>query len=438
MRTIQFVKTEEKKIRKAKETMEIYAPLADRMGMNRIRDELEDLSFQVLNPKARQLIKDRLDNIKENNLTTFNNISEELSNLLKTKKVNAKIYGREKTPFSIWRKIQKKRTSLEQITDIIGFRIILDNVQECYRALGIFHSKWNCIPGRFKDYISSPKINKYQSLHTSIIGPNKRPIEIQLRTLQMHEFAQRGIASHWKYRSSEKFNSLTWKEYDWLADLVEIIDKNENPEDSYEYTKLQMFQENVFCFTPKGSVIKLPKEATPIDFAYAVHTQIGDTAIGCEINGKESPVQSALRNGDNVKIITSKNVSPSLHWLSTCKTGKARSAIKRYWQYKDSQKILKKKQYNTTLWISLKDQPGKLGDVTTMIGTNNVNISSVEMVEKTTNNINFRFNLIISDLKNFTKLISELKQKEYNFKIIRHKNKKYAFFKKLFSGFKKN
>ncbi len=438
MRTIQFVKTEEKKIRKAKETMEIYAPLADRMGMNRIRDELEDLSFQVLNPKARQLIKDRLDNIKENNLTTFNNISEELSNLLKIKKVNAKIYGREKTPFSIWRKIQKKRTSLEQITDIIGFRIILDNVQECYRALGIFHSKWNCIPGRFKDYISSPKINKYQSLHTSIIGPNKRPIEIQLRTLQMHEFAQRGIASHWKYRSSEKFNSLTWKEYDWLADLVEIIDKNENPEDSYEYTKLQMFQENVFCFTPKGSVIKLPKEATPIDFAYAVHTQIGDTAIGCEINGKESPVQSALRNGDNVKIITSKNVSPSLHWLSTCKTGKARSAIKRYWQYKDSQKILKKKQYNTTLWISLKDQPGKLGDVTTMIGTNNVNISSVEMVEKTTNNINFRFNLIISDLKNFTKLISELKQKEYNFKIIRHKNKKYAFFKKLFSGFKKN
>ena len=438
MRTIQFVKTEEKKIRKAKETMEIYAPLADRMGMNRIRDELEDLSFQVLNPKARQLIKDRLDNIKENNLTTFNNISEDLSNLLNTKKVNAKIYGREKTPFSIWRKIQKKRTSLEQITDIIGFRIILDNVQECYRALGIFHSKWNCIPGRFKDYISSPKINKYQSLHTSIIGPNKRPIEIQLRTLQMHEFAQRGIASHWKYRSSEKFNSLTWKEYDWLADLVEIIDKNENPEDSYEYTKLQMFQENVFCFTPKGSVIKLPKDATPIDFAYAVHTQIGDTAIGCEINGKESPVQSALRNGDNVKIITSKNVSPSLHWLSTCKTGKARSAIKRYWQFKDSQKILKKKQYNTTLWISLKDQPGKLGDVTTMIGTNNMNISSVEMVEKTKNNINFRFNLIINDLKNFTKLISELKQKEYNFKIIRHKNKKYAFFKKIFSGFKKN
>ncbi len=438
MRTIKFVLDEKKQIKKAKETMEIYAPLADRMGMHRIRDELEDLSFEVLNPKARKLIKDRLDTIKENNLTNFNNISDDFVKILKSSKINSKIFGREKTPFSIWRKIQKKRTSLEQITDIIGFRIILDNIEDCYKALGVFHNKWNCIPGKFKDYISSPKINKYKSLHTAIIGPNKRPIEIQLRTMQMHEFAERGIASHWKYKSSEKFNSLTWKEYDWLADLVEIIDKNENPEDSYEYTKLQMFQDNAFCFTPKGSVIKLPKGATPIDFAYAVHTQIGDTAIGCEINGKESPLQSILSNGDVVKILTSKKVSPSLHWLYSTKTGKARASIKRHWQYKENKKSLKHKLYNTTLWISLPDQPGRLGDVTTMIGSNNVNISSVEMVEKTKKTINFRFNLIIHDLKNFTKLISELKQKEYNFKIIRHKNKKYAFIKRLFSGFKKN
>ncbi len=438
MRTIEFVSDRDKQIRKAKETMEIYAPLADRMGMHRIRDELEDLSFDVLNSQARKLIKDRLDKIKENNLTNFNYISNEFKKILENNKINPIIYGREKTPFSIWRKIQKKRTSLEQITDIIGFRIILNNVEECYKSLGILHGKWNCIPGKFKDYISSPKINKYQSIHTSIIGPNKRPIEIQLRTMQMHEFAERGIASHWKYKSSEKFNSLTWKEYDWLADLVEIIDKNENPEDFYEYTKLQMFQENAFCFTPKGSVIKLPKDATPIDFAYAVHTQIGDTAIGCEINGKESPLQSILRNGDVVKIITSKKVSPSLHWLGTTKTGKARAAIRRYWQYRENTKPLKQKRYNTTLWISLPDLPGKLGEVTSMIGINEVNISSVEMVEKTKKVINFRFNLIISDLKNFTKLISELKQKEYNFKIIRHKNKKYAFFKKLFGGFKKN
>ena len=438
MRTIQFVSKKEKQIRKAKETMEIYAPLADRMGMNRIRDELEDLSFQVLNPNARKLIKDRLDQIKVNNLNNFNTISEDFSNLLKENKLIAKIYGREKTPFSIWRKIQQKRISLEQITDIIGFRIILDDVPSCYRALGIFHSKWNCIPGRFKDYISSPKINKYESLHTAIIGPNKRPIEIQLRTMQMHEFAQRGIASHWKYKSSEKFNSLTWKEYDWLADLVEIIDRNENPEDFYEFTKLQMFQENVFCFTPKGSVIKLPKNATPIDFAYAVHTQVGDTAIGCEINGRESPLQSTLTNGDVIKIITSKKVSPSLHWLTSTKTGKARAAIRRYWQYRDSENLTKKKIYNTKLWISLPDQPGRLGEVTSLIGENNLNISSVEMVEKTKESINFQFNLIIGDLKNFTKLISELKQKEYNFKIIRQKDKKYAFFQRIFKGFKKN
>ncbi len=437
MRTIKVV-DKEKQIRKAKETMEIYAPLADRMGMHRIRDELEDLSFEVLNEDARKLIKDRLDKIKENNLINFNNISDEFFEILKSKNVEPKIVGREKTPFSIWRKIQKKRTSLEQITDIIGFRIILDNIEECYKALGIFHSKWNCIPGKFKDYISSPKINKYQSLHTAIIGPNKRPIEIQLRTKQMHEFAERGIASHWKYKSSEKFNSLTWKEYDWLADLVEIIDKNENPDDSYEYTKLQMFQENAFCFTPKGSIIKLPKNATPIDFAYAVHTQIGDAAVGCEINGNESALQSILRNGDVVKIITSKKASPSLHWLTSTKTGKARAAIRRYWQYRENSKPIKEKRYNTTLWISLPDEPGKMGDVTTMIGENFVNISSVEMVEKLNGRINFKFNLIIHDLKNFTKLISELKQKEYKFKIIRHKNKKYAFFKKLFSSFKKN
>ena len=222
MRTIKFVKLKEKQIRKAKETMEIYAPLADRMGMNRIRDELEDLSFEILNPEARHLVKKRLDEIKENNISNFNMISEEFQKILKAEGLNVKIFGREKTPFSIWRKIQKKRTSLEQITDIIGFRVIVDDVSDCYKTLGVFHKKWNCIPGRFKDYISSPKINKYQSLHTAIIGPNKRPIEIQLRTMQMHEYAQRGIASHWKYKSSEKFNSLTWKEYDWLADLVAV------------------------------------------------------------------------------------------------------------------------------------------------------------------------------------------------------------------------
>ena len=315
-----------------------------------------------------------------------------------------KLLVEKKHLFQYGEKCKRKGVSLEQITDVIGFRIILDNIDDCYKALGIFHREYNCIPGKFKDYISSPKINKYKSLHTAIIGPNKRPIEIQIRTQPMHDFAERGIASHWKYKSSEKFNSLTWKEYDWLKDLVDIMDRNENPEHFFEYTKLQMFQENTFCFTPKGSVIKLPKDATPIDFAYAVHTKIGDTAIGCEINGKESDLQSILRNGDIVKIITSKNKSPSLHWLPLTKTGKARAAIRKYWQTKDANKMDDRiKKYNSIVWISLPDKPGKLGEVTTLIGTHKLNISSVEMKEKTKDYINFRFNLTINDLKKLYK-----------------------------------
>ena len=439
MRTINFVKNKDKQIRKAKETMEIYAPLADRMGMNRIRDELEDLSFKVLNNDARELIKKRLDEIKEDRTNSFKSISFEFIELLNQNKINAQIFGREKTPFSIWRKVQKKRVSLEQITDIIGFRIILDRVEDCYKALGIFHSKYNCIPGKFKDYISSPKINNYQSLHSAIIGPNNRPIEIQIRTMPMHEFAERGVASHWKYKSSEKFNSLTWKEYDWLKDLVEIIEKNKNPEHYFEYTKLQMFQENVFCFTPKGSIIKLPKDATPIDFAYAVHTKVGDSAISCLINGRENQLQCNLKNGDIVEIITSKKVSPSLHWLPVTKTGKARAAIRRYWQARGNSNTPKTKEYNSALWISLPDKPGKLGEVTTLVGSNNLNISSVEMTERGAEYINFKFNLIIRDLKNFTNLISELKQRDFKFKIIRHENKKRnAFTQKIFKYFKKN
>ena len=438
MRTIQGISKEDKRKRISQETMEIYAPLADRMGMHLIRDELEDLSFAVLNNEARELINKRLDEIKENKKDLFESLSFELSEILNENHINAEIYGREKTPFSIWRKLQKKRVSLEQITDIIGFRIILNNVDECYKTLGIFHKKWNCIPGKFKDYISSPKINGYKSIHTSVIGSNKKPIEIQIRTTEMHDFAERGIASHWQYKSSEKFNSLSWKEYDWLKDLVEIIEKNENPEHSYEYTKLQMFQENVFCFTPKGSVIKLPKNATPIDFAYAVHTKVGNTAIGCEINGNKSELQSILRNGDTVNIITSKNQSPSLHWIPITKTGKARAAIRRYWHDRGELKEEKIKKYNTTLWISLPDNPGQLGNVTTLLGNHALNISNVEMSGKGKDYINFKFQLIIRNLKNFTNFIAELKQKGIKFKIIRHEDKRNAFTQKILKYFKKN
>ncbi len=438
MRTIKAIFKEDKKKRIAQETMEIYAPLADRMGMHRIRDELEDLSFEILNNEARLLIQKRLDEIKLDKKDIFESISSEFNQLLTLNNIKSKIYGREKTPFSIWRKVQKKRVSLEQITDIIGFRIIVDNTDDCYKSLGIIHKQYNCIPGKFKDYISSAKINGYKSIHTSVIGSYKKPVEIQIRTKQMHEFAERGIASHWQYKSSEKFSSLTWKEYDWLKDLVEIIEKNENPEHSYEYTKLQMFQENVFCFTPKGSVIKLPKDATAIDFAYAVHTKIGDTATGCEVNGNKSDLQTILRNGDRIKIITSKNQSPSLHWIPTTKTGKARAAIRRYWHDRGEKKQETVKKYNTTLWISLPDKPGQLGNVSSLIGEHKLNISNLVMAGKTPDYINFKFQLIIKDLKNFTNFIAELKQKGIKFKIIRHEDKRNAFTQKILRYFKKD
>ena len=439
MRTIEYLKDEEKKIRKSKETMEIYAPLADRMGMNRIRDELEDLSFGVLNQKARNLIVERLNFIKNNRSNSFKEVANELINLLKQKGITARIAGREKTPFSIWRKMQTKKISLEQLTDIIGFRILVKNTEECYQTLGVFHSKYSAIPGKFKDYISTPKINNYNSIHTAIIGPNKQRIEIQIRTHEMHEFAERGIASHWKYKSSEKYSDLSWKEYDWLRDLVEIIENGNSPEHYYEFTKLQMFQDNVFCFTPKGAVIKLPKDGTPIDFAYAVHTKIGDTAIGCKINGKEMPLQSVLRNGDMVKIITSKKVSPSLHWLSSSKTGKARAAIRRYWHDRHNDNLEHKdKIYTTTLQIDLPHKPGMLGEISTLIGLNKGNIVNVELISKSEDYLIFSFDLQIKDLKNFTNLISQIKQKNLNFKIIRHKNKKNAFLRRIFENFKRN
>ncbi|MDA9091990.1 RelA/SpoT family protein [Pelagibacteraceae bacterium] len=439
MRTINAFSSVEKKKRIAKETMEIYAPLADRMGMNSIRDELEDLSFSVLNDQARNLILERLKFIKDNRTDNFKIISEELISSLKEKGITATLAGREKTPFSIWRKIQNKKISLEHLTDIVGFRVIVGSIEDCYKTLGVLHSKYSAIPFKFKDYISTPKINKYQSIHTAIIGPTKQRIEIQVRTHQMHDFAERGIASHWKYKSSEKLSDLSWKEYDWLRDLVEIMDTGNSPEHYYEFTKLQMFQENVFCFTPQGAVIKLPKNATPIDFAYAVHTNIGNTAIGCRINGRDSALQSHLDNGDTVEITNSKSVSPSLHWISSSKTGKARAAIRRYWQNKsESQTSKKGKEYTSTLVIDLPDQPGVLGEVSTLIGLNGSNILNVELVKKKDTFLQFSFDLKINDLKNFTNLISQIKQKNLIFKIIRHKEKKNAFIQRFFKNFKRD
>jgi (p)ppGpp synthase/HD superfamily hydrolase len=255
----------------------------------------------------------------------------------------------------------------------------------------------------------------------------------------MHEFAERGIASHWKYKSSEKFTDLSWKEYDWLKDLVEIIETGNSPEHYYEFTKLQMFQDNVFCFTPKGAVIKLPMNATPIDFAYAVHTKIGNSAIGAFVNGTEKTLQNILKNGDTVKIVSSKNASPSLHWLSSAKTGKARAAIRRYWQDKSLETSKNtEKNYSSTIEVDLPHKPGALGNICYLIGLNKGNIINVELVERKDEYYKFSLDLQIKDLKNFTNLISQIKQSNLKFKIIRHKQKKNAFIKRIFENFKRN
>ena len=437
MRTLDSISDEDKRKRIAKETMEIYAPLSDRMGMNHIRDELEDLSFRNLNPEARNLVVERLSLNEKDRENIFKEISAKFIKVLKDHGIIAKIVGREKTPFSIWRKMQSRRISLEQLTDLIGFRVIVNNIETCYKVLGIFHSNWSTIPGKFKDYISTPKINSYKSIHTALIGPNKERIEIQIRTQQMHDFAERGIASHWIYKSSEKVSHIALKEYDWLRDLVEIMEKETNTEHSLEYTKLQMFKDNVFCFTPKGEVIKLPSGATPIDFAYAVHTKIGDNLTSCEINGRGSPLQSILKNGDLVNIIGSKNVSPSLQWLTYAKTGKARAAIRRYWHNKTNSNLLPEKKYMSSLCIKIPNVPGKLGEVSSLIGFHQNNIINMEIIAKNKDYLEFIFDIQINDLKNYKNLISELKIKEYKFTIIRHR-KKDAFLRRIFKNFKRN
>jgi len=437
MRTLNYISDKNRRTRIAKETMEIYAPLADRMGMNHIRDELEDLSFKMLNPEARNLVVKKLSFNKKNREITFKEISNIFISILEKNKIKTKIIGREKTAFSIWRKMQSKRVSLEQLTDIIGFRVIVDDVATCYKVLGIFHSNWSTIPGRFKDFISTPKINNYKSIHTAVIGPNKERVEIQIRTEEMNEFAERGIASHWMYKSSEKVSHLSLKEYSWLRDLVEIMEKDTNPEHFLEYTKLQMFQDNVFCFTPKGEVIKLPRGATAIDFAYAVHTKIGDQLKLCEINGRGSPIQSLLKNGDMVNIIGSKNASPSLQWLSYAKTGKARASIRRYWQNKKNVNEKTEKSYISSLCIKIPNSPGKLGEVSSLIGFHENNIINMEIIAKKTDYLEFIFDIQVRDLKNYKNLISELKLKEYKFKVIRHR-KKDALLQRIFKNFKRN
>jgi len=283
-----------------------------------------------------------------------------------------------------------------------------------------------------------PKPNMYQSLHTTVIGPEGEHIEIQIRTEKMHYIAEYGVAAHWKYKDKNIITPKDEKRFSWLRQILDWERELKDPKEFIHSLKIDLFEDEVYVFTPRRDVLALPQGATPVDFAYMIHSEVGDRCVGARVNGKLVPLNTKLKNGDIVEITTSKNVSPSLHWLTITKTGKARAAIRRYWHSRKELKENKIKKYNTTLWISLPDKPGKLGEVTTLLGQHELNISGVEMKEKTKEYINFRFHLNINVLKNFTKFISELKQKELKFKIIRHEDKKYAFTKKIFKYFKKN
>ncbi|MCX5515158.1 bifunctional (p)ppGpp synthetase/guanosine-3',5'-bis(diphosphate) 3'-pyrophosphohydrolase [Kaistia algarum] len=329
MRTLHFMPVE-KRGRIAEETLEIYAPLAGRMGMHDMREELEELAFAVVNPEAHRAVSDRLAEIRIRNHALIEEIEKDLRDKLEKNGIKAKVYGREKRPYSIFRKMERKAISFEQLSDIIGFRVLVEKQADCYAALGIVHMTWPTVPGRFKDYISTPKQNDYRSIHTTVVGPGRQRVELQIRTREMHDVAEYGIAAHALYKDKVGGRiSDESRAYTWLRRTVEMLAEGDTPEEFLENTKLELFHDQVFCFTPKGRLIALPRGATPIDFAYAVHTDVGDTCVGCKLNGRMTPLNTELKNGDEVEIITAKGQVPPPAWESIAVTGKARASIRR-------------------------------------------------------------------------------------------------------------
>jgi len=320
--------------RTAEETLDIYAPLAGRMGMHELREELEDLAFRELNPDAYKVITERLEGLAARARRWIAEIEQQLTRKLAERGIAAEVVGRRKRAYSIWRKMERKSVGFEQLSDILGFRVIVGTAAECYQALGIVHTSWPVVPGRFKDYISTPKQNDYRSIHSTVIGPGKQRVELQIRTREMHQIAEYGIAAHALYKdgvgSPTEMLSRESNAYAWLRRTIELLAEGSNPEEFLEHTKLELFHDQVFCFTPKGKLIALPRGATPIDFAYAVHTDVGNMAIGAKINGQVGPLSAPLQNGDEVQILTSEaQTAPPSAWESIVVTGKARAAIRR-------------------------------------------------------------------------------------------------------------
>ena len=328
MRTLESVKSPDKRRRIARETMDIYAPLAERIGMQRFKDELEDLAFAQLNPDARDSIQARMEFLKRTGEDLPDRIVGQLKRTLAEDGTEAWVSGRVKSPYSIWRKMQRQNVAFEQLSDLVAFRVVVESVEHCYQALGILHSRYPVVPGRFKDYISTPKPNGYRSLHTGVIGPERQRVEVQIRTREMHEVAEFGVAAHWKYKQASQ--QVDGRQYRWLRELLDILEHASNPEEFLEHTKLEMFQDQVFCFSPKGDLIALPRGSTPVDFAYAVHSEVGDTCVGSKVNGRMVPLRALLKNGDQVEIITSRAQTPSPDWETFVVSGKAKSRIRRF------------------------------------------------------------------------------------------------------------
>jgi GTP pyrophosphokinase len=331
MRTLEFIKDETKKRRIAQETLDIYAPLAGRIGMQNLREELDDLAFAALNNEARDSIQTRLKRLDDSSGDRIARISEQLKRRFAENNIEASVSGRAKRPYSIWRKLKDKQLNFEQLSDIFGFRVIVKSREDCYRALGVLHMSWQMVPERFKDFISTPKANGYQSIHTTVIGPEKQRVEVQIRTAEMHDIAERGIAAHWRYREHlDSGPSGDDRALEWLRDLIDLLERGDSAEEFLEHSQLNMYQDQTFCFTPKGDLISLPRGATPIDFAYMVHTDLGNTCVGAKVNGVHVPLHTQLKNGDQIEIITTKEQAPSPLWEQFVVTGRARAEIRRF------------------------------------------------------------------------------------------------------------
>ncbi len=341
MRTIKAMRPE-KQVQKARETMDIYAPLAGRMGMQWMREELEDLAFRVLNPEGRQSIIRRFITLQRETGDVIHRITGDMRHELEKAGIEAEVFGRAKKPYSIWRKMQEKDQGFSRLSDIYGFRIITQTEEDCYRTLGAIHQRWRAVPGRFKDYISQPKSNGYRSIHTTVSGRDGKRVEVQIRTRQMHDVAETGVAAHWSYRDGVRSeNPFAVDPAKWIANLTEQFDSEDDHEDFLEAVKLEMYSDQVFCFTPKGDVVKLPRGATPIDFAYAIHTRIGHACVGAKVDGIRVPLWTRLKNGQSVDIITADGQSPQVTWLEIAVTGKARTSIRRALREVDRERFIR-------------------------------------------------------------------------------------------------